>query len=135
VFLLDTDVISNLMGRRPSGKLVSRLAGVVDGQQFTSSITIGEVVYGAHRLPDRTTELLAKLQSTLSGTVEIIPFDEAAAYRYGQLRSLLESRGEKIGDADTRIASIALAREMLVVTANVRHFARVPGLRVENWLE
>jgi predicted nucleic acid-binding protein len=134
MFLLDTDVLSNLMSPRPSTTLVSRLAGVSHRDQFTSSITIGEVAYGAHRLEGRTTELLRRLQSALSGNIEVVPFDEAAAHRYGALRAALDLRGTPIGDADTRIAATALARQLTVVTGNVRHFELVPDLVVENWL-
>jgi predicted nucleic acid-binding protein len=134
VFLLDTDVISDLMSATPSTKLVSRLAGVPYGQQFTSSITVGEVAYGAHRFQRRTAELLNRLEATLSGDIEVIPFDQDAAHQYGALRSDLERRGTPIWEADTRIASVALARGLTVITGNVRHFEMVQGLRVENWL-
>ena len=51
------------------------------------------------------------------------------------MRAEPERRGTPIGDADLRIASIALDRDLTVVTGNVRHFKKVPGLAVENWLE
>ena len=57
-----------------------------------------------------------------------------AARRYGEVRTELERRGTPLGDADLRIAAIALARGLTVVTGNIRHFQRVPGLQVENWL-
>lgn len=63
----------------------------------------------------------------------MLPFDADAAYQYGELRAELKRRGTPIGDADTRIASIALVRDLTVITSNVRHFQRVPGLAVENW--
>ena len=46
----------------------------------------------------------------------------------------LESAGEPLAEPDLHIASIAIARDLTLVTANARHFARVPDLRVENWL-
>ena len=48
--------------------------------------------------------------------------------------ALLEEQGTSLGDADLRIAAIALVRSLTVVTANTRYFRRVPGLPVENWL-
>jgi tRNA(fMet)-specific endonuclease VapC len=51
------------------------------------------------------------------------------------VRAELERRGTLIGDADLRIASIALTHDLTVVTANVRHFQKVPGLAVDNWLD
>ena len=65
----------------------------------------------------------------------LLPFDESAAEEYGRLRAYLEAQGTPIGHPDTQIAAIALANDLTVVTGNVRHFQRVPGLAVENWLE
>ena len=64
----------------------------------------------------------------------VLPFDASAARRYGEIRALLEGQGTPIGDAILRLAGIALARRLTVVTANTRHFERVPALPVENWL-
>src|SRR3989304_4401924 len=64
-----------------------------------------------------------------------LPSAAPAPRRYGEVRAELERRGTPIGDADLRIASIALDRDLTVVTGNVRHFEKVPGLPVENWLE
>jgi len=62
-------------------------------------------------------------------------FDDRAARHYGRLRDDLERSGTPIGDADLRIAAIARTHELTVVTGKVRHFERVPGLAVENWLD
>lgn len=132
MYLLDTDIISNLVRRAPSAALVAKLGSVPLGQQFTSSITLGELVYGALRLKHRS--LLLRLEETVLAHVPILAFDASAARRYGEVRAELEHQGIPIGDADLRIASIALTHDLTVVTGNVRHFARVPGLRVENWL-
>jgi len=134
MYLLDTDVLSNLLRSAPSTALVSKLASVPLEQQFTSSITLGELVYGAHRLKERTRALLERLDETLLPNLPVLPFDASAARRYGEVRAELERRGAPIGDADLRIASIALTHDLTVVTGNVQHFARVSGLRVENWL-
>jgi tRNA(fMet)-specific endonuclease VapC len=70
----------------------------------------------------------------VDGAIDVIPFDAAAAERYGALRAQLEAAGQRLAEADLRIAAIALAHDLTLVTGNVRHFARVPELRVENWL-
>ena len=134
MYLLDTDILSNLLRRSPSPALITRLAKVPPEQQVTSSITLGELVYGAYRLEDRAGVLLQRLDETLLPNLPVIPFDASAARRYGETRAELERRGTPIGDADLRIASIALDRDLTVVTGNVRHFEKVPGLPVENWL-
>ncbi|MDQ3862458.1 MAG: type II toxin-antitoxin system VapC family toxin [Actinomycetota bacterium] len=133
MYLLDTDILSNLMKRAPASTLVARLARVPPEDQFTSSVTLGELLYGAYR-SSRTATLLERIEETLLPELPILPFDTAAARRYGELRELLERRGTPIGDADTRVASIALSRGLTVVTGNERHFRQVPQLEVENWL-
>jgi tRNA(fMet)-specific endonuclease VapC len=135
MYLFDTDILSNLLRRMPSTTLIAKLASVPPEQQFTSSITLGELVYGAYKLGTRGAALLERLEKTLLPNLPILPFDATAARRYGEVRADLEQRGLPIGDADLRIATIALVRDFTVVTGNFRHFQRVPGLRVENWLE
>jgi tRNA(fMet)-specific endonuclease VapC len=135
MYLLDTDILSNLMKRAPSSALVAKVAQVPPEHQFTSSITLGEVVYGAHRLRERTAALLERIEDTLRPNLPVLPFDASAAERYGEIRAEMERRGTPIGDADVRIAAIALSRGLKVVTGNERHFRRVPGLETENWLE
>ena len=134
-YLLDTDVIGNLLRRTPSTTLVRRLASVAPEDQVTTSITVGELVYGAHRVPERAPDLLERIDGVLGADLPVLPFDDHAARRYGELRADLERLGTPIGDADLRIAAIALTHELIVVTANTRHFERVPGLDIENWLE
>ena len=135
MYLLDTDILSNLLKRTPSTVLIAKLASVPPEQQFTSSITLGELVYGAYRLRERTGHFLERLEETLPPNLPPLPFDGAAAWHYGQVRAELEHRGTPIGDADLRIGAIALSRGLTVVTGNVRHFQRIPDLLVENWLE
>jgi tRNA(fMet)-specific endonuclease VapC len=133
MYLLDTDILSNLMKRAPASTLVARLARVPPEDQFTSSVTLGELLYGAHR-SSRTAALLERIEEALLPELPILPFDATAARRYGELRAALERRGTSIGDTDTRVASIALSRGLTVVTGNERHFRQVPELEVENWL-
>lgn len=133
-YLFDTDTLSNLMRRTPSQILVRRLATTDPAEQFTSSITLGELVYGAHRLAERTQELLERINAVLGELLPALPFDSAAARLYGELRADLERIGRPIGNADLQIAAICLVHGHTVVTANVRHFEQVPGLGVENWL-
>jgi tRNA(fMet)-specific endonuclease VapC len=134
MYLLDTDVLSNLMKRAPASALVARLARVPPEDQFTSSVTLGELLYGAHR-SSRTAALLERIEETLLPELPVLPFDAAAARRYGELRAELERRDTPIGDADTRVAAIALSRQLTVVTGGERHFRQVPGLEIENWLK
>ena len=134
MFLLDTDILSNLLKRTPSTTLIAKMASIPPEHQFTTSITVGELIYGANRVPARADFLLEQLDRRLLSNLPALPFDAAAARRYGEVRAELERQGRPIGEADLRIGAIALARDLTVVTGNVRHFQRIPDLLVENWL-
>ncbi len=134
MYLLDTDVVSNLFKRAPSTGLIRRLASIPLDHQFTSSVTLGEIVYGAYRVPKRTTRLLTQVDQLLTPNLPVLPFDELAAREYGRIRAELDGQGMPIGDADLQIGAIALSRGLTVVTGNVKHFQRIPNLSIENWL-
>ena len=133
-YLLDTNILSNLFRPRPSPFLVRRLALTPAADQATSSINLGELYFGARRLPSGAEEWLERINSTLLPNLTVLPFDTAAATHYADIRAVLERAGTPIGEADTRIAAIARANGLTVITGNVRHFQRVAGLSVENWL-
>ena len=132
MYLLDTDILSNLMKRKPSVRLQARVAAVPAEAQFSSSITLGELMFGAKK--KGSSRLVQEVEDRVASYLPMLPFDADAARRYGDIRAELERRGTPIGDADLRIASIALARGLIVVTGNTKHFARVPDLILENWL-
>lgn len=131
MYLFDTDVLSNLMRRSPSSKLAAKAGSTPVESQFTSSITLGELMYGARK---KGSDRLLRQVELVTANLPILPFDADAAARYGEFRADLERRGTPIGDADLRIAAIALVRGSVVVTGNTRHFDRVQDLPVENWL-
>lgn len=133
MYLFDTDVVSDLLKRTPSGRLVRRLAEVPRDHQHTSSITVGELVYGAYRTP-RPDYFLDRLTARVWPNLTVVAFDRPAAEVYGRLRADLERIGRPVGEPDLRIAAIAASRGLTVVTGNVRHFELIPGLTVENWL-
>lgn len=93
---------------------------------------MGELLYGAARRNSRN--LSRRVGDLIRGAITILPFDESAADIYGPLRAQLEADGQPLAEPDLRIASIALSRDLALVTGNTRHFARVPGLIIENWL-
>ena len=65
---------------------------------------------------------------------EILPFDEKSVWAYGELHSYLEKRGDPIGTLDTLIAAHALSVDALLITNNIKAFAKVPKLRLGNWI-
>ena len=131
-YCFDTDVLSAVLRKAPPLHLLRRLALVPAASQHTTAINLGELLYGAARKGDPA--LLDRVRDVVRRAQVVLPFDEAAANVYGPLRAALEASGRRIDEPDLRIASIALAHDLTLVTGNVRHFARVPDLRVENWL-
>jgi tRNA(fMet)-specific endonuclease VapC len=131
VYCFDTDVLSATMRRDPPLPLVRRLAALPAAQQHTTAITVGELLYGVARTP--RADLVGRVRTLLESAITVLPFDAAAAAAYATLRTGLERAGRPLDEPDLRIASIALARDLTLVTGNGRHFDRVPGLRVENW--
>ena len=71
----------------------------------------------------------------LTQSIALLPFDEAAAQRFGQVKATLKQEGQIILDADLMIASIALAYDMTLVANNTKHFSRIAELSTENWAE
>jgi len=132
VYCFDTDVLSAVMRRDPPLGLIRRLAQTPPEQQFTTAVTLGELLYGAAKRGSAT--LTQRVRDLVIGALLVLPFDERAAEVYGPLRAQLEAQGRRLDEPDLRIASIACSRELVVVTGNTRHFSRVPDLEVENWL-
>jgi tRNA(fMet)-specific endonuclease VapC len=132
MYCFDTDVLSATVRRDPPMHLIRRLARTPPSDQCTTAITLGELVYGVQKRG--SPQLAERVQALLASAGPILPFDERAARRYGQLRAELERAGRRVAEPDVRIAAIALARDATLVTGNVKRFARIPELRIENWL-
>jgi tRNA(fMet)-specific endonuclease VapC len=130
-YLLDKSVLSELI-RRPQGRVAERVAREGEDSVCTSIVVAGELRFGAAKRA--SSRLTAQLEAVLSA-VEILPLEEPADRHYADLRNRLERQGTPIGPNDMLIAAHALALSLTVVTNNVGEFSRVPGLRVENWLE
>jgi tRNA(fMet)-specific endonuclease VapC len=99
----------------------------------TTAISVAELTHGANR-SQRRDDNLARLEVLLSALV-ILPFDDVAGRRFGTLKAELESRGEPLDDLDLQIASIAIETRSVLLTNNSKHFKRVSGLQLLNWLE
>lgn len=133
MYLLDTNILSEVLKKRPSPLLIERWAKTARASQFTSCICFLELRYGTQRRPDH--ELFwQRIRGELLSRITVLDLSEKVAVLAGDLLALLERRGEPIGLPDVLIAATAMANGLTVVTANTRHFRRVPNLKVENWL-
>ncbi len=99
----------------------------------TTWITGGELFYGAgkSRDPFHNRQLVEHFLQTLS----MLEFDLISAQFFGVFKATLETRGRRLADADLWIGALARAHSAIVVTGNTRHFDRIPGLHLENWME
>ena len=80
-------------------------------------------------------EAMRRFWTDALGRYRLLALDLEAARHAGRLRAQLENAGTPIGPYDTQIAGIALAHDLTLVTRNIREFARVPGLRLDNWYD
>lgn len=128
--MLDTNAASEAMRGHPA--FDSKLQVLPPGQWCISAVTCSEIRYGVAKRPEAVR--LHRIVDEFLRIVPILSWDANAATRHGALRADLKARGTPIGDFDEMIAAHALALGAVVVTDNTRHFARVPGLVIENWL-
>ena len=129
-YMLDTNILIRAI-RRNGEHVRSKLLEHLGGDLCISSITYAELVYGARHSSDFDKNMQA-VRGILAG-IYILSFDANAAYEAGDIMAYLAQNGNLIGDRDTLIAAHARARKLILVTNNTREFARVPGLRLEDW--
>jgi tRNA(fMet)-specific endonuclease VapC len=133
MYLLDTNALSELIRRRPQPRFLDRLRQHPAGAFFTSSICVMELREGSSLRSDGES-FWDRIRREVLSRFTILGFGIQEALLAGDLLAYLSRRGEPIGLEDALIGSTALARGYTVVTANVRHFRRIPNLRVEDWL-
>lgn len=134
VYMLDTNICSFIMRERPAAVL-ERLQGAVDGQHqiVISVITYYEMLLGTvgRNASSRHARLVDAFVSRLS---TILPWDASSAEHATRIEQELAAKGTPIGGNDIMIAGHALAADCTLVTNNTREFARVQGLRFEDWV-
>jgi tRNA(fMet)-specific endonuclease VapC len=129
-YLLDTNTcIRYLNGRAP--RIRTRMAELSDSVIAVSTVTMAEMFAGAAK--SQSPQQSRANQDAFFVRFVQLPFDAVAAHEYGKLRAHLEKAGTPIGPYDMQIAAIALAHDLIAVTHNTKEFARIPGLRLEDW--
>jgi predicted nucleic acid-binding protein len=132
-YLFDTDAISELLRPQPLQAYVEWLKAVPRDAQFTSAVTISELFKGAYRSAARQRHL-DNIEQRVLPAVTILPFDLSTARVFGMIRADLERNGNILPDADLQIAATAIYHDLELVTGNIRHFERIPNLRVNRVL-
>ena len=126
-YLLDANAVIALLKGSP--RFIARLRAAPASEFAMSAIVAHELAYGAFRSA-RIDENLRRLDAL---RFPVIEFDADDAHKAGELRAALARAGTPIGPYDVLIAGQALARDLILVTHNMRELARVPGLKVEDW--
>jgi tRNA(fMet)-specific endonuclease VapC len=129
-YMLDTNICIYVMKNYPQ-ELRERFNSLAE-QLCISSITLGELHYGAEKSARRAENLIAV--EHFVARLEVLPFDEKAASHYGQLRAELERAGTPCGPHDMQIGGHARSQGLIIVTNNMREFSRMKGIRVDNWV-
>ena len=131
MILLDTNICIHVINAKPPAVLELFRQHRM-GEIGLCSVVAAELAYGVAKSGSaRNRQALEMFLAPLI----ILPFDEAALWAYGDLRAELERKGTPIGALDTMIAAHALSQQSTLVTNNIREFARVPGLALENWVQ
>mgnify|MGYP001817521775 CR=1 FL=1 len=130
-YLLDTIILFDLV-RHPQGVVAAQISKAGENTVCTSIIVAAELRYGA--IKSHSAKLAERIDLILSA-LEILPLETPADHQYASLRHHLTRQGTPIGPNDLLIAAHALANDLTVITANAGEFSRVPGLKVENWLQ
>jgi predicted nucleic acid-binding protein len=131
-YLLDTNVLSEVIKKRPEPSVLARLREVAPGSVFTSVVCVTELRYGARRRPGAEV-LWERIAREVLSRVRVLPLGEREALRAGDVLADLEASGQPIGIELVLIGATALVGSLTVATRNVRHFRRLPGLAVESW--
>jgi predicted nucleic acid-binding protein len=129
MIVLDTNVVSELMKARPDEQVHKWLRSLGDMRLTTTSVSVAEIEYGLQRLPDgrRKTELQDRFTSLIEA-LTVLPLDDIAGLRAGQLRAQRDHQGMPATASDMMIAGIATTANAPLATRNVKDF---DGLQVQ----
>lgn len=130
-YMLDTNICSYVLRSRPPS-VKARFDEAGPGALTVSTVVLAELLYGAARHPAAVA--IRRKIGDLASRLDVVQWDEAAAEHYGAIRAALEKRGTPLGAMDMLIAAHARSRGATLVSNDVRHFDRVEGLLVANWV-
>jgi tRNA(fMet)-specific endonuclease VapC len=131
-YVLDTNAVSALMKGAPA--VVDRLTATAPAEVAIPQPVLAEIAFGIERLPrsKRRTSLQSRFD-LVSAELPRAEWTDAVSQAFGRIKATMERRGTRIEDFDAAIAAHALSLEATLVTANLDHMIRVPGLRIEDW--
>jgi tRNA(fMet)-specific endonuclease VapC len=131
-YVLDTNALSALM--KGDARALAHLRRAGRAEVGIPQPVIAEISYGIERLPtSKRRHALAQRFDLLRAELPRCQWTDTVSERFGDVKAALERKGERIEDFDAAIAAHALADGAVLVTANLGHMVRVPGLSVEDW--
>jgi len=133
-YILDTNAVSALM--KGQAAVVKRLAATARADVAVPQPVLAEIAFGIERQArsKRRTALQARFD-LISAELPRAEWSDAVSHAYGRIKAILERRGTRIEDFDAAIAAHAVAFDATLVTANIDHMTRVPGLQVDDWTD
>ena len=127
--MLDTNIVIYTIKQRPIE--VKEKFNLVATQLCISSISVAELIFGAEN--SQTPEKNLKIIENFLSRLQILDYGVDAALQYGNIKAYLKKLGKPIGENDLHIAAHARSKGFILVTNNTREFARIDGLKLENW--
>ena len=129
-YLIDTDILINsIKGHKVVNHYIAKHANI---PKAISIITFGELLYGAKKSSqrDRNTSIVYRLAEIFP----IVGITRSTIEAFTEVRLALDKKGERIEDFDLLIAATALSLNYTLVTNNTKHYKRIQGLQLENWM-
>jgi len=134
MYLLDTNILSELIKRQANSYLLARLGSKPPQSLFTSCICVMELRFGSSLRKDFES-FWPRIAEEILSRVSILSLELDEVLIAGDILAFLRKTGQTIGIEDVLIASAALNHRCTLVSANTRHFSRIKDLTVENWLD
>ena len=132
-YVLDTDVFSALM--RGDARAIDRLASAKRTDVAVPQPVLAEIAYGIERLSSSARrESLQQRFDLLRSQLSRREWTDEVSEAFGRMKAVLEKKGKRLEDFDIAIAAHAVATGSTLATGNTQHMARIPELRIENWL-
>jgi len=129
-YLLDTNIVIYVIKRRPIEVLGAFNANA--NRMAISVVTLAELLHGAEKSSQPASNL--SVVEDFCSRLQVLPYTPKAAQHYGSIRASLEAIGQPIGVNDLHIAAHARSEGLILVTNNIKEFAKVPALQIENWV-
>lgn len=133
MYLLDTDIISNLIKPKPSPHLVAKLKTIPSSELSISVITLMEL-YAGFFLSKSPEPIKKFIEEWVIKTLTVIDFNSVHSLLAAKIQTDLKKQGKVLDWLDVMIASAVIANGYTLITGNIKHFKRIKQLKVENWL-